>query len=143
MINRIYKYHFATAMHTPICVIGGGSASLNFTAQLSRRSSVLKHSIRVFEPSKIHYYQPAWTMVGGGISDVKDSYRPQSEVFGKHINFTQNAVQKVIPEQNKLITDDGKEWTYDHLVVTSGIRCDFDGIKGKLNDDRMEGIFSS
>lgn len=69
-------------------------------------------------------------MVGGGIYDAEKSMRPQSTLFDKRINFNFNAVVKVIPEQNKIITDDNREWTYDHLVIASGNRVDFGGIKG-------------
>lgn len=69
-------------------------------------------------------------MVGGGIYDAEKSVRPQSTLFDKRINFNFNAVVKVIPEQNKIITDDNREWTYDHLIIASGNRVDFGGIKG-------------
>lgn len=137
MLNRVFRYQFATATHTPICVIGGGTAGLNFTAQLGRRSGVVKSHIRVFEPSKFHYYQPSWTMVGGGLYDAEKSVRPEASLFDKRINLTFNAITKVVPEQNKIITDDGREWSYDHLIIASGINCNFDGIKGlreALND---------
>ncbi|EAS07915.1 FAD-dependent pyridine nucleotide-disulfide oxidoreductase (macronuclear) [Tetrahymena thermophila SB210] len=130
MLNRIFKYQFATATHTPLCIIGGGTASLNVTAQLSHRKGINLSHIRVFDPSRFHYYQPSWTMVGGGLYDAEKSYRTQQSLFNKKINFNFNAVTKVIPEQNKFITDDGREWTYDHLIISTGIKVDFKGIKG-------------
>ncbi|EGR30200.1 hypothetical protein IMG5_138190 [Ichthyophthirius multifiliis] len=57
--------------------------------------------IRVFDSQKTHYYQPGWTMVGG-----------------------------VFPENNKIQTDDGREWTYDQLIIAAGMIPNFNSIKG-------------
>ncbi|MEP6605358.1 MAG: FAD/NAD(P)-binding protein [Nitrosospira sp.] len=47
-----------------IVVIGGGAAGIGVTASLLKRRSSLR--IAIVEPNDKHYYQPAWTLVGGG-----------------------------------------------------------------------------
>jgi len=46
-----------------ILIIGGGAAGITVAAQLKEKNSNLKMAI--IEPSENHYYQPAWTLVGG------------------------------------------------------------------------------
>jgi sulfide:quinone oxidoreductase len=46
-----------------IIIIGGGNGGLSVAAQLLRKDQSL--DIAIIEPSEKHYYQPAWTMVGG------------------------------------------------------------------------------
>jgi sulfide:quinone oxidoreductase len=46
-----------------VLIVGGGSAGLTLAARL-RRSGL--PDVAVLEPSDSHYYQPLWTLVGGG-----------------------------------------------------------------------------
>ena len=62
-----------------VVVVGGGSAGIGVTASLLRRRPGLR--IAVIEPSDNHYYQPAWTLVGGGAFDVAKTVRPTQAVM--------------------------------------------------------------
>ena len=62
-----------------IVVIGGGTAGIGITASLLRRQSSLR--IAIVEPSDRHYYQPAWTLVGGGAYDISKTVRPWPASF--------------------------------------------------------------
>ena len=50
-------------MRHRIVIIGGGSAGISIAARLRRAG---QDDIALVEPSDIHYYQPLWTLVGGG-----------------------------------------------------------------------------
>ncbi len=64
-----------------VVVIGGGSAGIGVTASLLKRRPALR--IAIIEPSDKHYYQPAWTLVGGGAYDIAATVRTMSEVIPK------------------------------------------------------------
>lgn len=55
-----------------VVVVGGGTAGLAVSHQLLRAMPL---DLAIVEPSTKHYYQPGWTMVGGGIFDKKDTVR--------------------------------------------------------------------
>jgi hypothetical protein len=61
-----------------IVIIGGGTAGIGIAAIL--RNEDMKN-VPFIEPSVLHYYQPLWTLVGGGVKDVKDSAKPMSDVM--------------------------------------------------------------
>jgi NADPH-dependent 2,4-dienoyl-CoA reductase/sulfur reductase-like enzyme len=71
-------------------------------------------------------------MVGGGIYNIKDTVRKNEDLYNKWVNFINLSVVKIDPDNNLLITEDGSEYTYDHLVITSGLVNDYDRIKGKI-----------
>ena len=49
--------------HYDVLIIGASSAGISVAARLARQSG---RSIGLLEPAKMHYYQPPWTLVGGG-----------------------------------------------------------------------------
>ena len=57
----------ARSLNHEVVIIGGGSAGIaTASSMLKRRPSL---DIAIVEPSEHHYYQPGWTMVGGGVFD--------------------------------------------------------------------------
>lgn len=62
-LNTI-KYYFAR--HASYLILGGGNGGINITSNLIR-SGIPQSEIHIVEPSELHYYQPGWTMVGGGL----------------------------------------------------------------------------
>ena len=55
--------------HHQIVIIGGGNAGISTAAQLLRKNRAL--DIAIVDPADKHYYQPAWTLVGGGAFDIQ------------------------------------------------------------------------
>ena len=66
----------ASELTTDIAVIGGGAAGIGVIASLLKRSPGLR--ISLIEPADTHYYQPGWTLVGGGAYAQGDTARPIS-----------------------------------------------------------------
>lgn len=57
-----------------VLIVGGGAAGAAAAASLRRRNKRL--DIAILEPSETHYYQPAWTLVGGGAFRADRTARP-------------------------------------------------------------------
>lgn len=66
----------ASELTTDIAVIGGGAAGIGVIASLLKRSPGLR--ISLIEPADTHYYQPGWTLVGGGAYAQGDTARPMA-----------------------------------------------------------------
>ncbi len=114
--------------HFEILIVGGGNAGLSVASQLIRKKSSL--NIGIIEPSQKHYYQPAWTLVGAGIFDVKKTEKNEKDFIPKNCTWIVDAVIAFMPAENKVLCTSGKEITYDYLVVSPGIQLDWDKIKG-------------
>ena len=50
-----------------IAIIGGGAGGQAVASQLARSKRFGNGEITIFDPSETHYYQPSYTMVGGGV----------------------------------------------------------------------------
>jgi hypothetical protein len=85
MLNLRLGYLFST-IHSKICIVGGGSAGLNISAHLLKTFPASE--MRIFEPNPIHYYQPAFTMIGGDIASSRDAIGEARDVLPKDIPLT-------------------------------------------------------
>ena len=111
-----------------VLIIGGGNAGLSLAAQLLMKDKSL--TIGIIEPSTKHYYQPAWTLVGAGEFDIKKTERDEKDYIPEGTTWIKEAAASFLPDQNKVITDKGNEYSYDVLSVVPGIQLDWDKIKG-------------
>ncbi len=111
-----------------VIVVGGGNAGISVAARLLRKNSDL--NIAIIEPSDKHYYQPAWTLVGGGIFNIKKTMRAESSVIPKKATWLKESVASFQPEENTLTTAEGNIYQYNYLVVAPGIQLNWNKIDG-------------
>lgn len=128
--NSLRGFSSSTPTHTPVCIIGGGCAGVNVAAQLSRVYKLLDHQIRVFEPSRVHYYQPGFTMVGGGLMKAEKTREYASRMVRKGVCLTNLAVKEIDPERNTITAEDGSKFTYEQLIIAAGVSYNIGAIKG-------------
>jgi len=114
--------------HHQIVIVGGGAAGITVAASLLRKDKSL--DIAIIEPSEDHYYQPAFTFVGGGAYKLAKTKRPEVKCIPKGAKWIKSAVAEFAPEHNALTLNDGKQINYDYLVVCPGIQLDWQKIEG-------------
>lgn len=113
--------------HYQILIIGGGNAGLSVAAKLLHKNNSL--DIAIVEPSEKHYYQPAWTLVGGGVYDINATERQEADFMPKGVEWLKTKATAFKPEQNTVVLE-GNTVTYDYLVVCPGIQLNWTAIKG-------------
>ena len=116
----------ATTRHRFV-VVGAGAAGLAVTAGLIRRGV---RDVLIIDPADVHYYQPLWTLVGGGVVDRAASVRPLRELIPAGASWRQAAVTAFDPAESTLHTDDGERIGYDFLVVAPGLQINWSRIDG-------------
>ncbi|MET8747090.1 FAD/NAD(P)-binding oxidoreductase [Streptomyces sp. NPDC004728] len=116
-----------TKQHHRTVIIGGGTAGISVAARLRRAG---EKDVAVLDPSLHHYYQPLWTLVGGGRAPLKESVRPQETVMPKGVRWIRRAAVSIDPEAQAVTLDDTGTVSYDHLVVCPGIQLDWDRVPG-------------
>lgn len=124
-----------------VIIAGGGNAGISVAAQLKRKNPQIE--IAVIEPSEKHYYQPAWSLVGGGVFDIKDTVRTEASVIPAGVIWLKDAVATFQPEQNMLTTKKGEQYTYSFLIVCPGIQLDWDAVEGLKETLGKNGITSN
>lgn len=114
--------------HFQFLVVGGGNAGISTAAKLLLKDK--KFKVGIIEPSEKHYYQPAWTLVGGGVFDQDATERDEKSVIPDKATWIKDAVASFEPEKNSVTCVSGDKYTYDYLIVAPGIKLDLDKVKG-------------
>lgn len=127
--------------HHHILIVGGGNAGISVASKLLLKDKSL--DIAIIEPSAKHYYQPAWTLVGGGTFDINDTVRDEASVMPKSVQWIQEAVSTFQPESNTVTTIQGNTHGYDYLIVAPGIQLNWGSIKGLKETLGKNGVTSN
>ncbi|GAB6853473.1 bifunctional protein tyrosine phosphatase family protein/NAD(P)/FAD-dependent oxidoreductase [Asaia astilbis] len=124
-----------------VVVVGGGAGGLACAASLLRRRPELH--VAVIEPSTEHYYQPGWTLVGGGVFDAKSTRRSEVGLIPSRASWIRQAVTAFHPEQNRVELGDGSQITYESLIVATGLKLDWAAIPGLTETLGKNGVTSN
>ncbi|HEY5266978.1 MAG TPA: FAD/NAD(P)-binding oxidoreductase [Acidimicrobiales bacterium] len=114
-------------MHHRIVIVGGGTAGISVAARLRRAG---EDDVVLIDPASVHYYQPLWTLVGAGISDMARTSRPESSVMPKGVQWIQDAVVEFDPDARLVKTASGARITYDVLILCPGLELAWDAVPG-------------
>jgi len=128
-------------MKHDIVIVGGGAAGIGTAASLLKRQKNL--DILIIEPAEQHYYQPGWTMVGGGIFNPSQTVREMAKVMPAGVTWKKDAVATFEPEQNAVTLISGDRVSYDMLVVAPGLKLDWEAVSGLKESLGQYGITSN
>ncbi len=134
------SHHFSTSRNR-IAIVGGGSAGISVASSLLARNRDLE--IAIIEPSDVHYYQPGWTMVGGGIFQIADTSRPMAKMIPKGVERIHGRVVSFDPTNDRVMLEDGSALSYDRLIVCPGLKLNWQGVEGLSDTLGANGVTSN
>lgn len=107
-----------------IVIIGGGFAGLQVAKKLNGKNK----KVLVIDKVNHHMFQPLFYQVACGRIEPSNISFPFRKIFqrSRNIQYRMVEVQKILPEQNKIITEDA-EFTYDKLIIATGCKTNFFG----------------
>ena len=124
-----------------VVIVGGGAGGVSVAASLQSRKSSL--SIAIIDPADIHYYQPGWTMVGGGVFEASQTAKTMGSLIPRGVKWIKSAVAAFEPENNAVILDGCRVVKYDRLVVCPGLKLDWSAIEGLEDTLGRNGVTSN
>jgi sulfide:quinone oxidoreductase len=128
-------------VHHQVVIIGGGNAGISVAARLKK--ALKGADIAIIEPSRKHYYQPLWTLVGAGEARKEVTEHDEAKYIPKDVTWLQDAVVQVCPDENSVVTERGVKVNYQWLIVAPGIQIDWDKIKGLRDALGKDGVCSN
>ncbi|XP_073424585.1 sulfide:quinone oxidoreductase, mitochondrial isoform X1 [Dendrobates tinctorius] len=119
---------YAAKEYYDVVVVGGGAGGITMSARMKRKVGAGK--VAVIEPSEVHYYQPMWTLVGGGAKQLASSARSTSSLIPSGVKWIKSEVRGFDPDKNCIHIDDGKEISYKYLIIALGLKLQYEKVKG-------------
>lgn len=144
VVPRILKQSTHAQEHIPkfsVVIVGGGAAGISVASSLLSRQPNL--DIAIIDPAEIHYYQPGWTMVGGGIFKPEKTVRTMASLIPKQVQWIKAAVAAFDPDNKQVLLEGCKPLNYDVLVVCPGLKLNWHGIEGLVETLGKNGVTSN
>ncbi|SIP89161.1 sulfide:quinone oxidoreductase [Paracoccus thiocyanatus] len=131
----------AVAHHHQIVIVGAGAAGIAVASSLlARRKDI---DVALIDPAPEHFYQPGWTLVGGGVFTADQTRRELASLIPRGASLIEARVSGFAPEARQVILSDGRRIGYDKLVVAPGLKLDWQGIEGLAQSLGRNGVTSN
>ncbi len=127
--------------HFDVVIVGAGAAGIATATSLQARKPGLE--IAIIDPADVHYYQPGWTMVGGGIFEPQQTSRTMGSLIPQGVHWIKGAVAAFEPEKNAVILEGCRVLTYNRMVVCPGLKLDWAKIEGLRETLGQNGVTSN
>ncbi|WP_432740484.1 FAD/NAD(P)-binding oxidoreductase [Methylobacter sp. G7] len=130
--------------HHTLLIIGGGAAGVSVANNMRRQNADI--DIAIVEPSEVHYYQPGFTIIGGGAYTMKQTMRNEADLIHPSVTWIKDYAETFEPNDNSVSLRSGDTVSYDYLVVCPGLQLDWDkieGLKETLNKNNVCSNYSA
>lgn len=124
-----------------IVIVGAGAGGIAAAASLKARKPGIE--IAIIDPADIHYYQPGWTMVGGGIFEPEQTSRTMGSLIPRGVHWIKAAVAAFEPENNAIILDGCRVVKYKRMIVCPGLKLDWNKVDGLVDTLGQNGVTSN
>ncbi|MFI3186027.1 MAG: FAD/NAD(P)-binding oxidoreductase [Methylococcaceae bacterium] len=130
-----------TNQHHTLLIVGGGAAGVSVANNMRRQNAAI--DIAIIEPSEKHYYQPGFTIIGGGAYTMKQTTRNEADLIHPSVKWIKDYADTFQPDQNTITLRSGDILSYDYLVVCPGLQLDWDKVEGLKETLNKNGVCSN
>ncbi|TDK48938.1 bifunctional protein tyrosine phosphatase family protein/NAD(P)/FAD-dependent oxidoreductase [Antarcticimicrobium luteum] len=124
-----------------VVIVGAGAGGISVASSLKSRKPGL--DIALIDPADIHYYQPGWTMVGGGVFEPEETAKTMGSLIPKGVHWIKSAVAAFEPKDNAVVLDGCRVVKYDRLIVCPGLKLDWAAVEGLEETLGRNGVTSN
>ena len=103
-----------------LLVLGAGTAGTMAVNKLRPQLPRDEWSITVVDSDDTHYYQPGYLFMPFGIYRPDEIVKPKKRFIPTGVDLVLGEIDRVVPEDNKVLLVDGTELGYDYLVIATG-----------------------
>ncbi|MGQ7847228.1 TIGR01244 family sulfur transferase [Granulosicoccus sp. 3-233] len=124
-----------------VVIVGAGAAGIAVASSLLKRQADLQ--LALIDPADIHYYQPGWTMVGGGIFEPEKTVRTMGSLIPPGVQWLKTAVTAFEPANDSIILEGCRVIRYKRLIVCPGLKLDWHRVEGLTETLGRNGVTSN
>ena len=124
-----------------LLILGAGTGG---TIMANKMRKVLERDewdITIVDQHKTHYYQPGFLFIPFGMYSKRDVIKPKSDFLPVGVNVIYTKIEKIDPDNNSVILDEGVVLNYDYLIIATGTRTAPEETPGLTGDLWYKDIF--
>lgn len=128
----IRRWASSGARHAKVCILGGGAGGVTFGGKIvaANHKLVDPAQVTIIDGSPLHHYKPGWTLYQGEEISKRMIVTDMKSAIPDRMNFINQYVERIDPDNNTVILKDGTKVTYEQLIVSTGIQFNWDKVKG-------------
>lgn len=105
-----------------IVILGAGTGGTIMANKLRKALDQEEWNITIVDKHKTHYYQPGFLFIPFGIYNKQDVIKPKANFIPSGVNLIFSGIDKIVPEENKVLLEGGPVLDYDFLIISTGTR---------------------
>jgi sulfide:quinone oxidoreductase len=122
-----------------LVILGAGTAG-TMVANSMRKKLPKDWSTTVIDPSPTHLYQPGLLFLPFGARDEEKMQRPRKKTLHSAVDWLQEEVKLVDPDEKEVVLVSEERLSYDLLVIASGSHIRPDETPGMLGEHWRDSI---
>ncbi len=118
-----------------LVILGAGTAGTMMLNKLHNALDKNEWQITIVDQHETHYYQPGFLFIPFGIYSRNDVIKPKRDFFPPGVNTIIAQIDKVEPENNRVLLSNNQVLSYDLLLIATGSKIspeETEGMKDKL-----------
>ena len=118
-----------------LLILGAGTAGTMMANKLRSQLDQDEWEMTIVDKEKTHYYQPGFLFIPFGLYEPERVARPKADYLPKGVRTIWAEVDEVTPEEHAVRLTDGRELSYDLLIIATGVSPDPEdtpGLHGSL-----------
>ena len=103
-----------------LLVLGAGTAGTMAVNKLRPLLTRDEWNITIVDQRDVHYYQPGYLFIPFGTYRPEEVIKPTARFIPSGVDLVEGEIDKVLPNENKVLLADGTELLYDYLIIATG-----------------------
>ena len=101
-----------------LVILGAGTAGTMAANKLAKH--LPDWQITMVDQQTTHFYQPGYLFIPFGAYTPDEVTKPTKKFVPEGVDLVTAAIEKVLPEENKVLLEGGKELPYHYLIIATG-----------------------
>ena len=118
-----------------LVILGAGTGGTIMANKLRKVLDRSEWDITIVDKHQTHYYQPGFLFIPFGIYNKQDVIKPKADFIPPGVNLIYKEIDKVDPENNKVLLEGGQVLAYDYLIIATGCQTHPEETEGLMDDE--------
>ncbi len=124
-----------------LVILGAGTGG---TMMANHLYTELRHpdwQITIIDEREKHYYQPGFLFLPFDIYTPDDIVKTVEEFIPESVKLIKNKIEKIVPDENKILLAGGDQLAYDVLIIATGAKIAPEEINGMQGSEWQKSVF--